>query len=96
MSSREFSEWMAFHDLEPFGEERADLRAGIVASTVANANRDPKKKRKAYKPEDFMPKFKRTTDRQRTPWQSQLKIVEMLNAAMGGRDLRSKPEEDRK
>ena len=42
--------------MEPRGEERADLRAGIVASTIANANRDPKKG-KPFKAEDFMPKF---------------------------------------
>lgn len=88
MSSREFAEWMAFYDLEPFGEEQADLRAGIVASTVANVHRDRKKRSKAYKPEDFMPKFKRAGKRERTPWQDQLKVIEMWNAAMGGRDLR--------
>jgi hypothetical protein len=62
ISSQELSEWMAFYQFEPFGEERDDLRAGIVASTVANANRDPKKGR-ALKPQDFMPQF----DRERKP-----------------------------
>jgi len=46
---------MAYEMVDPFGEYRDDLRAGIVASTIANANR-PKGKR-AYKPEDFMPRF---------------------------------------
>lgn len=57
MSSRELSEWMAYATLEPFGEERADLRAGIIASTIANANRDPKHKPKPFAPSDFMPRF---------------------------------------
>ena len=57
ISSQEFTEWMAFARLHPFGEWRADLRAGIVASTIANVNRG---KGKAYKPSDFMPDFKRT------------------------------------
>lgn len=48
--------WVAYAEAEPFGEERADLRAGIVASVIANVNRDPKKGR-AYGPSDFMPKF---------------------------------------
>ena len=48
---------MAFYNAEPFGGERGDLQAGIVASTVANVNRDPKKKRKPYEPGDFMPEF---------------------------------------
>lgn len=50
---------MAYYSLEPFGEERADLRMAIVASLIANANRDPK--HEAYKPEDFMP-FKAATE----------------------------------
>lgn len=48
--------WSAFAEIEPFGEERADLRAGIIASTIANVNRDPKKGR-PFKPGDFMPEF---------------------------------------
>ena len=54
IDSREFSEWIAYHGLEPFGEERADLRAGIVAATVANVHRG--RGQRALKPADFMPK----------------------------------------
>lgn len=86
-SSRELTEWMAYAGLEPWGEERADLRMAIIASTIANANRDPKKRRKPFKPEDFLPKFDRS-QREPQSWQEQLKIVELLNVAFGGRDLR--------
>ena len=55
ISSREFTRWQAFHEIEPFGEERADLRSGIVASVIANVNRG--KHSKTYKPADFMPQF---------------------------------------
>lgn len=44
---------MAYYQLEPFGEERDDLRSGIIASTIANANRG--KGQKPFKPSDFMP-----------------------------------------
>jgi len=44
---------MAFYSIEPFGEQRADLRAAIVASVIANSNRG--KNQKPFKPEDFMP-----------------------------------------
>jgi Protein of unknown function (DUF4035) len=54
ISSAEFSEWLAYNMIEPFGEERGDLRAGIIACTFAQANA---KKGKRFKPEDFMPKF---------------------------------------
>lgn len=52
MSSREFTEWLAYYELEPFGEQRADLRAALIASVIANAHRDPKKK--PYKAADFL------------------------------------------
>ncbi len=86
IDAREFGEWMAFAGLEPFGEERADLRAAIVASTVANTARDPKTQRDPFTPQEFMPKFEKETTEQ-TPEQM-LAIVEMLNAAFGGKDLR--------
>jgi len=88
MSSRLLSEWMAFYDvegMEPWGEARADLRAGIVASVIANVNRDPKRRSRPYRPEDFMPRR-----RERKTGKEMLKIVEMLNAMFGGKDLREK------
>jgi len=46
MSSRQLSEWMAFAAVEPFGddERQAEYRSALVASTIANVNRDPKRK----------------------------------------------------
>lgn len=57
MSWSQFVEWSAYHQRNPFGEARADMRAGIVASVIANVNRDPKKKPQPYKADDFMPKY---------------------------------------
>jgi hypothetical protein len=57
LSSRTVAEWMAYASIEPFGEERADLRAGIIASVIANVNRDPKKRREPFTEFDFMPRF---------------------------------------
>jgi len=57
MDSRELAEWAAYYSVEPFGEERGDLRAGIVASVIANVNRG--KNVKAYGPQDFMPYAKK-------------------------------------
>jgi hypothetical protein len=56
LSWDQFLEWAAFAEIEPFGEERADWRAGMVASVIANVNRDPKKG-KPFGPRDFMPDF---------------------------------------
>ena len=56
------------------------MRAGIVASTIANANR--KKGTKAFKPSDFMPKFDK--EEQQTPEQ-QKAAAEALALAFGGK-----------
>lgn len=52
LSSSQFDEWMAFYGLEPFGEMRGDLQAGIVASTMVNlwSGKDQKK----VNPGDFV------------------------------------------
>lgn len=65
-------------------QEQAYWRTGVIASTIANANRDPKKRPKPFTPQEFMPgqKPKRQT------WQSQLEFIKMLNTAFGGEDMR--------
>ena len=77
ISSTQFAEWMAFSRLEPWGEERADLRTGIVASTIANANRG--KNTKAFKPEDFMPRFEPEDEEE-----AAAKLIARARAAFGG------------
>jgi hypothetical protein len=52
IDSKELAEWMVYYSLDPFGNERGDLQAGIIASTVANANSG---KGRAFQPSDFMP-----------------------------------------
>lgn len=80
-TSKEMTEWVAFLELEPHGEERADLRAGIVASTYANANR--KKGQKAFKPTDFMPKFGK---QQKEQTEEELMMnAELMAQAFGGK-----------
>lgn len=60
MDEEQFVAWQEYGQAEPFGEDRADLRSGIVASVIANVNRDPKKGR-PYRPDDFMPKYGEAT-----------------------------------
>jgi hypothetical protein len=50
-------EWFSYSQVEPFGDERADLRMGILASVIANVNRSSKHKPTPYKPADFIPDF---------------------------------------
>ncbi|MEW6048249.1 MAG: hypothetical protein AB1609_17530 [Bacillota bacterium] len=76
MSSRELSEWMAYFQLEPWGTEVEDWRAGLVAATIANANRDPKRRRRPYEPRDFMPRRDGPAVEEQT-WEEQARILEM-------------------
>ena len=54
ISASEFAEWMAFYQIEPFGEDRHDLRHGILCSVIAGLFAS---KGNAPKPEDFIPRF---------------------------------------
>lgn len=54
MTMTEIRGWMSYYECEPWGEDRADLRAGIIASTVANSYRS---RGPVLKPGDFMPQF---------------------------------------
>ncbi len=54
ISSREFTEWVAFYELEPWGYEVDNYRAGLICATVANAMRGKRGKR--FSAADFMPK----------------------------------------
>lgn len=78
ISSRELAEWRAYYTMEPFGEDRADLRAGIIASTTANVFR--KSGTQPYKAQDFLPKF----EKPRQDWREMLAKVTAINAMMGG------------
>lgn len=79
ISSTELSEWMAFFQLEPWGNEVDMLGHAITASTVANTVRP--KGHKAYRPQDFMPDF----DKQPQTAEEMVQFATMFTAAMGGK-----------
>ena len=54
MTSLEFTEWMAFYEMQPFGDEVADLRHGTATALLANLNRDPASRPEPYAPKDFI------------------------------------------
>jgi hypothetical protein len=89
MSSREFAEWAAYYQVEPFGEARADLRAAIVAKTMADLWRG---EGEPVPIENFLPLLQEPPDEedeeQVEAYQQYLQVVEMLNVAWGGKDLR--------
>jgi hypothetical protein len=59
MSSAEFTEWLSYASLEPFGYDIENYRHCVVAATVANVA--PRKKgAKPLKPSDFYPAKQKT------------------------------------
>lgn len=79
MSHKEFQEWQVYYTLEPWGTEPEDRRAALVASTIANVNRP--RRSKAFRVDDFMPRYGRKPKRQ--TWQEQLAIAKQWTAAKG-------------
>ena len=73
MGSDELSEWMAFYQLEPFGDYRADYRSGVVASTFANAHRA--KDASPFRPEDFMPFLEKSPSKPSMQGETQLNVA---------------------
>jgi len=55
MPARELIRYMAMYEISPWGEERADIRAGCVAATQYNLTRG--RGAKAMKISDFLPDF---------------------------------------
>ena len=51
MGSRELVEWQVYYSMEPFGQWRDNIHAGLIAATVANTSG---RQRKAAAAEDFM------------------------------------------
>ena len=81
ISAAELTDWLAFERIAgPLGPDRADVQAGIVASTIANVNRG--KRGRKYKPADFIPQWSRPGAR--TPQQMRTKLIE-LTRRFGGK-----------
>jgi hypothetical protein len=85
MSAEDWLAWQHYYSLEPWSEERADLRSGMIAAVIAETNRDRKKRRKPYTAADFMPRFDRPLPQPQTP-EEQAAILRMWVQALGGED----------
>jgi hypothetical protein len=82
VSSREFTEWLAYARLEPFGSVADDQRMAQLLALIANVNRDPQRRRRPWSPEDFLPQ----RGPRREPDQDGLRVgIDAAMAAFGGR-----------
>jgi hypothetical protein len=72
---------MAYARLEPFGSEADDHRSAQLLALIANVNRDGKRRKTPWTPEDFLP---RRLPRQ-APAQADLRPrIDAAMAAFGG------------
>jgi hypothetical protein len=55
LSGRQLREWEVYYHTKPFGSQLGFYQSGIIASVLANVNRDSKKSPTPFKAEDFMP-----------------------------------------
>jgi len=58
MSSRQFAEWLAYHSLEPFGDELLDIHLARFQAMMASSKgdvKDPQKFRVWKETENFDP-----------------------------------------
>jgi len=83
MPWRVWHDWIEYAKVEPFGEERADLRSAIVAATVANCMARGKGK-PAFRPSQFMPKFDAEPRSRFVSPEEQLQKIIITTRLLGG------------
>jgi flagellar basal body rod protein FlgB len=75
----EFSKLVEYFKMN---EKVKDYRAGIIATMIANANRDAKKKKTPYKPSDFFPSLLEKQKEEKSP-EEMLRIAETITKLLG-------------
>jgi len=80
IDSRELSEWMLYEQMEPFGDTLTDMHASQLAYLLAETNRDTKKRKDPFKPDDFSLRFREPKTQQQDARSSLLKLASALGA----------------
>jgi hypothetical protein len=68
----------------PIGYPRHDDGVGMIASTIANGNRDSKKRNKPYQPDEFKVRYQRKEPEAQSPAHMK-SVAKSLTIAMGGK-----------
>jgi len=66
-------------------QKKLDSRAALICTVLANINRNPKKKRKPFTVEDFMPKHEK--EKQVKSAEEMLETVKLWNKVLGGSEI---------
>lgn len=80
MSSNEFLLWQMYDARSPIGDERGDAGAALIASTLANVNRDIRKRPQPFTVREFM-LFEMTDAEERSRDLSRRARAALLNAS---------------
>lgn len=84
LSARELDEWVAFFELEPFGDTRGDIQMAQLCTLVANIARD--RRQRAYRIKDFLLRWEGDPQ---PALAEQWRVIEMWNAALGGKVVKA-------
>lgn len=76
VSYPELMRWGKYYSIEPFGEWPANLRAAQIVATLANINRDTKKRSQPYEITEFE-LFRRKKRKERPPAPSPEELAQM-------------------
>lgn len=77
ITAKQFRDWEIYHELEPFGEIRADYRVAAVVQMLYNVNRGAKQKPLPL--EDFLLRF--DAEPKPKPRQNQFGMMKLLAEA---------------
>ena len=74
--------WAAMNSIDPSGPSRQELGNAVIASTIANVNRDSKKRLTPYAPFEFMPYYHKPAEDELTPAQIDARNKELHDKMM--------------
>lgn len=86
MPLADFLEWMLYEQVEPFGDRRGDVHAGMVSAAIFNQHRTNHND-KFWTPPDFMPKWEAEPEKPPQTVEEQLEMMLLIqqvqNASVG-------------
>jgi hypothetical protein len=81
MSMRDLTEWRAYHDLEPFDEERMDFRFGSIVQAFLNTH-GRRKGQPTYQLKDCVLRFGSAAAKPKTVEQARAEVVKTMDLLM--------------
>lgn len=84
---------MAFSELEPFGSWFNEYQSALIASVIAEVNRNRKKRGRAYAPKEFMQEWGEADKKKATTPESMFEFVKSVQAALEVKHGRRAPQD---